>query len=444
MKSPGSLAHGDGLHGRTASGETDRAGDPVSQGRTYTVSILILITLVQTIAYADRVNLSVAAPMLIQQFHYTHAEIGLLSSILIWVLTVAIIPSGPFVDWIGARVAYPVAVGVWSVATMLSGISVAFAPLAVFRGLVGLGEGPMIPAGGKVIVETFARENRGFAIGTFFAGNKLGLALGIPFASILLQTFGLRWVFLITGAIGFVWITAFLLVYRSSPSVSSPTVQSRIRWSTLLRYRTTWGLMLGQSGYLYIYYIFATWLPDYLVQQRHMSIVSGGFVGMVPFLLGVGATIFGGWVADASVRRGMRVTVSRKLFTIVGLSASAIFTVFGAFAHDVWPAVIFLTLAVVGFSFATGSIQPMSVDIAPPHVVASLVALQNFGGNVGGSFAPFITGYLVTATGGFQTALLVGAGVAVVLGCGSFGLLVGNLDRQLKFPDTNRPKRIPA
>jgi MFS family permease len=190
--------------------------------------------------------------------------------------------------------------------------------------------------------------------------------------------------------------------------------------------------MIGQAGYLYTYYVFATWLPGYLVLQRKMSLLKTGFVGMLPFVVGVIVTIFGGWLSDRLVARRMRVTVVRKVLTVSGLLAASVFTLLGAYAVGVWPAVIYLTLAIAGFSFATGSIQSMAVDIAPPHVVSSLVSLQNFGGNVGGSFAPVITGLLISSASSFQVPLLVTAGVALVLGCGGYGLLVGNLDETLK------------
>jgi MFS family permease len=326
-------------------------------------------------------------------------------------------------------------VGIWSLATMACGLTFAFAPLAWCRAIVGIGEGPMIPAGQRVIAESLPVQRRALAIGTFFAGNKIGLAVGIPFAAVVLTRWGLPWVFFITGALGFVWIAWFLLSYRRPPApAEEPPSMQAIRWSTLLRYRNTWGIMLGQAGYLYIYYVFATWLPGYLVLQRHMSILNSGWVGMLPFLFGVLATVAGGWAADEVVRAGVRLTVARKAFAVGGMFLATVFTLLGAYAVDTWLAVTLLTLSIVSFSFATGSIQSMAVDIAPPHIVSSLVSLQNFGGNVGGSFAPVVTGLLISSAGNFQLPLLVTAAVALVLGCGSYGLLVGDLDRKLVAP----------
>lgn len=408
-----------------------------SYSSAYRWNIICLLAASQMLAFIDRVNLSVAAPVLIKQYHYTPALLGLLFSIFNWVYTLSLLPSGPFVDKVRPRAGYTSGVLLWSLATVLCGTTVRFAPLAFFRGLVGIGEGPMIPAGQRVILETFPKTQRASVIATFFAGNKIGLALGIPFAAVLLHTWGLPSVFYITGGVGFIWVAWFLLTYRGT--AAPPTVaKGQIRWSTLLKYRTTWGIMLGQAGYLYTYYVFATWLPGYLVLQRKMSILNSGWVGMLPFIVGIMVTLYGGWVSDRLVGRGMRITVVRKALTVSGLFAAAVFTLLAAYTSGLWLAITFLTLAIAGFSFSTASLSSMAVDVAPPHIVSSLVSLQNFGGNVGGSFAPIVTGLLISASGDFRVALLVTAGVSLI-SCFGYGVVVGNLDDTLKERSASAP-----
>jgi MFS family permease len=396
-------------------------------------NVLFVLTASQALAYVDRVNISVVGPVLIRHNHYTTGAVGLLLFVLQLVYTFALLPAGPFVDRVRARVAYPVGVTVWSVATMLCGLTTAFAPLAAFRALVGVGEAPMIPAGQRVIAETFPRERRAWAVGIFYAGNKVGLTLGIPFAAILFHALGLSWVFYVTGALGFVWIAWFLLAYRRPADVPPAPEEAGIHWGTLLGYRKTWAIMLGQAGYLYIYYVYATWLPGYLVLQRHMTVLNSGLIGALPFLCGILATIVGGWGSDRLVARGWRVTVARKTFAVGGLLFATLFTLLGAYSTETWPAVTLLTLSIVSFSLSTASIQSIPVDIAPPHVVSSLVSLTTFGANVAACFAPWVTGLLISKGGNFQLPLLVAAAVALV-GSGSYAFLVGNLDRRLIAP----------
>jgi MFS family permease len=142
--------------------------------------------------------------------------------------------------------------------------------------------------------------------------------------------------------------------------------------------------------------------------------------------------ILGGWAGDRLIDAGWRVTLVRKSFAVGGLLGATIFTIAGAYAPNDVLAIALLTLAVASASFSTAAVNSMPIDVAPPHIVSSLVSLQNFGGNLGGSFAPLVTGMLVSASGDFTVPLLVAAGVALVFGCGSYGLIVGNLDRELE------------
>jgi MFS transporter, ACS family, D-galactonate transporter len=401
----------------------------------YRWNILLLLASSQAIAYIDRVNFAVVAPSLITVYHYTPAEVGVLLSSFNWAFTVSLLAAGPLTDWIRPRRSFPVGVGFWSLATAACSLTTSFAPLAVLRALVGVGESVMIPSGSRVIRETFDRQHRAFAVGTFFAGNKVGLTLGIPLAATILVQWGWEGVFYITGSLGFLWIAWWLAVYRPAcdgePVSAQPEAQRTIRWASLLTYPTTWGVMLGQAGYLYIYYVFATWLPGYLVLQRGMSTLTTGVVGMLPFLAGTLCVILGGWAGDRLIAGGRRVTLVRKGFAVGGLLGATIFTVAGAYTPDNFWAITFLTLSMASVSFSTAAVNSIPLDVAPPHIVSSLVSLQNFGGNVGGSFAPVVTGLLISPSGDFTVPLLVAAGVALVFGCGSYGLIVGNLDQEL-------------
>ena len=304
----------------------------VNQASTaYRWNIIFLLACSQVVAYVSRVNLSVAGSELIKVHHYSPALLGVLFSVFNWFVTLSVLLAGPFVDWVRPRIAYPLCVGVWSLATVLCGLTTSFAPLAVFRAFVGIGEAAMIPSGSSVIRETFEKEKRTMVVGAFFSGNRIGLALGISLASLILVKWGWDWVFYITGSLGFVWIAWWLAVYgaqrRSVAKDTQPREAERIRWATLLRYRTTWGIMLGQAGYLYIFYVFANWLPGYLVLQRGMSVITTGFVGMLPFLVGTVSVILGGWAGDRFIAAGWRVTLVRKGFAVGGLFAATVFTI---------------------------------------------------------------------------------------------------------------------
>src|SRR5450432_2651597 len=166
------------------------AGRGARAGTSYRVNILLLLASSQAIAYIDRVSFAVVGPQLIRVYHYTPAQVGVLLSIFNWAFTFSLLAAGPLTDLIRPRQSYPLGVGTWSLATALCSLTKAFAPLAAFLALLGIGESLMIPSGSRVIRETFGKKNRAFAVGTFFAGNKVGLTLGIPFASLVLVHWG--------------------------------------------------------------------------------------------------------------------------------------------------------------------------------------------------------------------------------------------------------------
>ena len=156
----------------------------------YRWNILLLLASSQAIAYIDRVNFAVVGPHLIKVYDYTPTQVGVLLSTFNWAFTLSLLVAGPLADWIRPRRSFPVGVAAWSLATALCSLSKSFAPLLAFRALVGVGESLMIPSGSRVIRETFDREHRALAVGTFFAGNRIGLTLGIPLASVLLVNWG--------------------------------------------------------------------------------------------------------------------------------------------------------------------------------------------------------------------------------------------------------------
>jgi ACS family D-galactonate transporter-like MFS transporter len=393
----------------------------------YRANLLVLLALSQALAFIDRVNLSVVVPTLIKDYGYTPASAGFLMSIFSFGYLSAVLFAGPLVDLIKAKRAYPLAIGCWSLATALCGTSVSFPFLAICRALVGIGEAPMIPLASRVIKENFDLERRGFAISFFFAGNKVGLAVGIPLAAVLLTVFGRPWVFYATGLIGAACLIWWLLVYRAPIVEEDVAPSAKISWLDLFKYRTTWGMILGQAGYFYVFYVFATWLPGFLVLNHKLSILESGLFGMLPFVVGIACTLLGGWLNDRLIARGASLTLVRKSFTVGGIFGATVFTVIGALVTGTIAAIGFMTLAVASLSLATASINAISIDVAPPGKVSSFVSLQNFGGNIGAAVAPAVTGLLISSSGSFILPLVVTAIVGLVLGCGGIGLLIRDI-----------------
>ena len=185
-------------------------------------------------------------------------------------------------------------------------------------------------------------------------------------------------------------------------------------WLGLFRFRTTWGLVLGFFGVVYMGWLYLAWLPGYLEMQRHMSIPKTGIVAAIPFAFGVLGSIGGGWIADRLMARGFSPINSRKIPVIVGLLGMVAFTVIAAETPSDFVAVAAISAALMFGASASGMSWALSSVAAPANCTASLGAIQNFGGYLGGALAPTVTGFIVQSTGSFEPALLASAAIGLV------------------------------
>jgi ACS family D-galactonate transporter-like MFS transporter len=389
----------------------------------YQMGIVGVLFLANIFAYMDRVNLSVVLPVWIKQYSLAPAVAGLLASVFNWSLMFCLLFSGPIIDrWKPKRI-LPIGVGLWSFATLLTGVTVQLPVLVFSRAILGIGESVLLPGATHVISRNFSKAHQGNAIGTYFSGNKVGLTVGTPLAAIILATTNWHWVFYLTGIISAIWLIFWFAVYRQEKEIIREDEISKkdsIKWRELLTYRATWALMIGQAGYLYIFYVFVTWLPSYFVLQLHMTALTSGFTSVLPFIVSVFTTIFAGWVSDQLIRKGCSLTVVRKSFIAGGLICATIFIIAASYSTSSLAAITFLVLSMGSLGCSTANLNALPIDMSPPQMVSSVASLANFGGNVGGALAPVVTGILLGATHNFQIPLLVTGIFALVVGAGSY------------------------
>jgi ACS family glucarate transporter-like MFS transporter len=186
--------------------------------------------------------------------------------------------------------------------------------------------------------------------------------------------------------------------------------------------------MLGMAAYLYVYFVFLTWLPSYLILDRHMSILKTGVFSTFPFLIAVLIGVFSGWLSDRWIRSGASLSLVRKTFVGGGFALSTIFIIVGTRIQAQGPALfcIFMSMGVMGM--VSPNINALPLDLAPRRVVASVVALQQVGGQIGGALAPIVTGVLFGRSGSFTLALVVTGGVALVFGTVVHVFLLGRIE----------------
>jgi MFS transporter, ACS family, D-galactonate transporter len=397
------------------------------------------------INYFDRINLSVGAPQLQQEFGLTDGELGWLFSGFFWSYALLQIPSGMILDRFGVTAVYRVSSFLWSLASALTAFAGGFGGILAARMLLGVAEGPGFPASAKATGYWFPRGERAMATSIFDAAAKFANVIGVPLIALAVVQFGWRWGFGITGLLSFLYFLAFLIIYRDPsrhPRLSSAE-RDYIRaggatregaaesgevamLGYLLRNRKVWGLTIGFSAYGYSFYLFLTWLPNYLVQSMHMSILKSAGFTAIPWICATIAGLGGGWLIDHLIARGYDETPVRKTVLVVGMLLGL--AVFGATltTNPVW-AIFWISVALSGLAAASPVGWSIPSLIAPRGGTGTIGGIMNFLNNLMGVVAPVTTGYIVGATGSFVGAFLA-AGIVLVVGIVAYLFILGRLE----------------
>ncbi|GAB1813336.1 MFS transporter [Mycobacterium sp. MUNTM1] len=399
--------------------------------------MIVFVLLVTTVAYVDRTNLSVSAPLLIKEFHTNPAVMGVLLSSFSWTYTLLNAPAGILVDRVGPRVAYTAALSVWSLASFLGAAANSVASMFGPRLLLGVGESPFIPAAVRTVSDWLPRTERGLGSSVFISGVSLGSAVGPALLAPLVSAYGWRSSFVATGALSAVVAGAWWLWYRhptQDKRLSADELeliergqepypsQGRAPWQTLLKHREIWAITAGYFCLMYVLYTFVSWVPSYLVADRHLSLLKSGWLSSVPWICAFVVTLIGGRLSDVAYQRGLSALSARKLVLVAGMAA-ALAVLGTAFSTSSTVAVACLCVSTSGISLANGASWAATQDVVRHlNLSGSAAGMINGVSNVGGLLGPIVTGFLAYVTASFAIPLAAAAGLAAV---GSLAWLLG-------------------
>jgi ACS family D-galactonate transporter-like MFS transporter len=385
-------------------------------------------------AYAIRYALGIVAPILMQVYHIPPQTMGYILSGWNWSYTAGVLVMGPLVDRFGAWIVTGLGSVLWGLSTVALPIAGDPSSLFLIRLLFGLGHSVLIAATAASISREFSGKERARAVAVAYSGNQVGLAVGATVAAFILVQAGWKAVFYWIGVASLLFTLAWFVFYPDKRiGTKSPQPGAARPWNSWVAFfshRSTWGIALGQMGYLYALGVFVSWLPGYLVLERKMTLLKSGMVSALPFWVGILATLAGGWLGDYLVKRGVSTTRSRKGIIGTGLITATIFVSSAALVHQVWLAVALITLCVGCLRMTTGSVNALPIDLALRSAVGALSSIQNFFGNIGAVSAPIVTGYLVSSTGSFTLALVV-AGAMATLGAVAYVFILGDIEPNL-------------
>jgi len=352
---------------------------------------------------------------------------------------VGILLMGRLIDRIGTRLGYAATMVFWSLASMGHAFCGSLMSFVFARSALGLGESAVFPASIKSVAEWFPKKERALATGIFNAGSNLGAMitpLVVPWITI---HWGWRWAFVIMGALGFVWLILWLLLYRKPeehPRLSKEELDYirsdpqppmvKISWARLIPHRQTWAFIVAKFMTDPIWWFYLFWVPDFLQRRHGLALMKIGVPLVVIYMISDIGSVGGGWLSSWLIARGRSINVARKT-TMLVCAFCAVPMIFGFHLQSTWAAVLVIALAAAAHQGFSANLFTLTSDMFPAQAVGSIVGMGGMAGAIGGMLIAEIVGYTLQWTGSYMVPFLM-AGLAYLLALAAIQLLVPRLE----------------
>jgi ACS family hexuronate transporter-like MFS transporter len=356
--------------------------------------MIALVFFATVINYLDRQTLSVAAPVLREQFHMSNQEYSRVVFAFLLAYTIGNGFSGTVIDRLGSRLGYALCMAAWSAAAMLHSLATGPAFLAGCRFLLGIGEAGNWPAGVKVVAEWFPERERALASGIFNSGSSVGAILAPPVVAWIILNSGWRAAFLLVGLCGIVWLMVWWPTYRVPQAAAAETIGPPISPWRLFRTRFVWSFTLAKVFMDPVWYFYIFWYPEYLKNARHFSMQSIGKFGWIPFMVAGAGNLLGGWLCGWMLKRGWPVTIARKA-SVTFFAALMLSAIPAVLVSDVRFSIALVSIAMAGYTGSLAVMLTYPSDVFPRNLVGSVWGLASMGAGFGGMIFTLITGWVV-------------------------------------------------
>ena len=404
----------------------------------YRWRIVILLFFASTINYIDRQVFGILAPQLQHQFGWSESDYGFMIMSFQAAYAIGLISMGTLLDKVGTRLGFIISITLWSLAGMTHAFARTVFSFSLARFALGIGESANFPAAIKTVAEWFPKKERALATGVFNSGPNLGAILTPLLVPLIALKWGWQSAFIITGALGFIWLLFWIPMYRKpeletrlSETERSYILQDelepetkKIPWKKLISYRQTWGICLARFVTDPIWWFFLYWLPKFLNSRFHIDLTNMGLPMIVIYLVSIGGSIFGGWWSSRLIIRGKNPLKARKQ-TILLLALLVIPIFFASISSSLWISVALISMATFAHQGYAANIFTIVSDIYPKNAVGSVVGLSGFAGAIGGILFSAAVGLILEFTGSYY----------VIFGFASIAYLLCWLSLHLMIPD---------
>ena len=405
--------------------------------------IIVLIFIATVINYIDRTAFALLWPQMGEDLGMDKSDYAIMLNVFMACYAFGKFASGKLYDQIGTRLGFTVSIIVWSLASAFHAFARGMISLAIFRGLLGIGEAGNWPGAVKSNGEWFPVKERAIAQGIFNAGASIGNVIA-PFIIVLLYTqFGWKTTYIILGAMGLIWVIPWLFLNKATPE-SHPWITAEERdlilssridkdpdtkktkslsVGTILGHKESWGVLMCRFFIEPIWWFFAGWMPIYLNDKFGLSIEQIANTMWISYLMAAVGSITGGMFSGRLMQR-YSVDISRKLTIVVGsiLILLAFMGIILLVQENNFMTFIYLAgLALFGFQFAIGNIQTISSDLFRGPSVGTLAGLA---GTIA-AISPMIMNWFVgQITASSYTPAFIAITVSVALGVLSLFVLI--------------------
>jgi ACS family hexuronate transporter-like MFS transporter len=374
----------------------------------YRWTICALVFFATTINYLDRAVISLLKPYLETAFHWNSGDYANIEIAFKLAYSIGMVGVGRIIDKLGTKIGYALSTTLWSIAAMGHAIVSSTLGFGIARGFLGITEAGNFPAAIKTTAEWFPQRERALATGIFNSGANVGAIiapLSVPFIA---EQYGWQWAFIITGALGFVWLVLWMLVYDTPANskrlskaefdyinadipvglpAESALVEEKPKtsWATLLGFRQTWAFVIGKFLTDPIWWFYLFWLPDFLGKQYHLTGTAIALPVAAVYILSSIGSVGGGYLPMSFIKRGMPAFQARKTAMLV-IALCVFPIVFAQYLGqlNMWLAVLVIGIAAAAHQAWSANIFTTVSDMFPKRAVGSVTGIGGFAGGMGG------------------------------------------------------------
>lgn len=399
-----------------ANGATSNLMQAMTHYRWVICALLFFAT---TINYVDRQIIGLLKQTLQTEIGWNEIDYSNIIFAFQLAYAVGLLFAGRVMDWLGTRKGYSLSVLFWSLAAMAHALAHSVMGFGAARMALGLGEGGNFPACLKAVAEWFPKKERALATGIFNSGSNIGALVTPLVVPWITRRFGWQAAFIVTGALGFLWLVAWWFMYRvpaEHPRVSrteldlirsdAPEPATKIPWVQLIPHRQTWAFAVGKFLTDPIWWFYLFWVPDFLFKTHGITLLNIGLPLVIIYQMATIGSIAAGWLSSTLIKRGWSVSASRKTAMLI-CALAVVPIVFASKVSSLWAVVFLIGLATAAHQGFATNLFTMPSDMFPRRAVGSVVGLGGMFGSIGALFIAKVTGYVLQWTGSYVSLFII-------------------------------------